>query len=94
MAERFNGRVPRAVLGITGAGHRDLERLPVGFNSAHQARRPRVLDGRSPDEIVRERPARDRGRADPGYRPPSAPCVLPKARPGIERAKDVAPPGS
>jgi hypothetical protein len=27
MAERFDGRVQREVLGITVAGHRDLERL-------------------------------------------------------------------
>jgi transposase InsO family protein len=30
MAERFNGRVQREVLGITVAGHRDLEQLLVG----------------------------------------------------------------
>jgi hypothetical protein len=32
MVERFNGRVQREVLGITVAGHRDLERLLAGFN--------------------------------------------------------------
>ena len=94
MAERFNGRVQREVLGITVASHRDLERLLVGFNSAYNARRQRVLDGRSPDEIVRERLARDRGRANPGYRPPADPCVLPKALLVIERAKDVSRPDS
>ena len=55
MAERFNGRVQREVLGITVASHRDLERLLVGFNSAYNARRQRVLDGRSPEQVVRER---------------------------------------
>src|SRR4051794_9494107 len=55
MVERFNGRVQREVLGITVAGHRDLERLLEGFNRAYNARRQRVLDGRSPDEVVRER---------------------------------------
>jgi hypothetical protein len=40
MAERFAGRVQRGeVLGITVAGHRDLERLLAGFNSADNARR-------------------------------------------------------
>jgi transposase InsO family protein len=92
MAERFNGRVQREVLGITVASHRDLERLLVGFNSAYNARRQRVLDGHSPDEIVRERLARDRGHANPGYRPPSDPCVMPKALLVIERAKDVSQP--
>src|SRR5919206_20187 len=92
MVERFNGRVQRDVLGITVASHRDLERLLAGFNQAYNARRQRVLDGRSPDEVVRERLAQDRSLASPGYRPPSDPCVLPKAMLVIERAKDVSQP--
>ena len=92
MVERFNGRIQREVLGITVASHRDLERLLVGFNSAYNARRQRVLDRRSPDEIVRERLAENKGRANPGYRPPADPCVLPKALLVIECAKDVSQP--
>jgi transposase InsO family protein len=92
MVERFNGRVQREVLGITVAGHRDLERLLEGFNAADNARRQRVLDGRSPDEVVRERLGRDEGLANPGYRPPSDPRVLPKAMLVVERAKDVSQP--
>jgi transposase InsO family protein len=92
MAERFNGRVQREVLGITVASHRDLERLLVGFNSAYNARRQRVLDGRSPDEVVRERLVRDRSLTNPGHRPPADPCVLPKAMLVVERAKDVSQP--
>ena len=37
-------------------GHGDLERLLDGFSSAYNARRQRVLGGRSPEEVVRERP--------------------------------------
>ena len=92
MVERFNGRVQREVLGITVAGHRELERLLAGFNRAYNARRQRVLDGRSPDEVVRERLGRDQGLANPGYRPPSDPCVLPRAMLVIEQAKDVSQP--
>ena len=92
MAERFNGRVQREVLGITVAGHRDLERLLVGFASAYNGRRQRVLGGRSPDEVVRERLTRDRDLANPAYRPPPDPCVLPKALLVVERAKDVSQP--
>src|SRR5512144_1153420 len=55
LAECFNGRVQREVLGITVASHRDLERLLEGFNSAYNARRQRVLNGRSPEMVVRER---------------------------------------
>jgi transposase InsO family protein len=92
MVERFNGRVQREVLGITVASHGDLERLLKGFNSAYNARRQRVLDGRSPEEVVRERLAQDRGLTNPGYRPPSDPCSLPKAMLVIGRAKDVSQP--
>jgi transposase InsO family protein len=94
MVERFNGRVRREVLGITVASHRDLERLLAGFNAAYDARRQRVLGGRSPEEVVRERLGRDRGLANPGYRPPADPCVLPKAMLVIELAKDVSQPDS
>ena len=92
MVERFDGRVQREVLGITVAGHRDLERLLEGVNRAYNARRQRVLDGRSPEEVARERLAQDRGLANPGYRPPSDPCVLPRAMLVIERAKEVSQP--
>src|SRR3954468_2201332 len=94
MAERFNGRVQREVLGITVAGHHDLERLLAGFSSAYNARRQRVLGGRSPEEAVREGLARDRSLANPAYRPPADACVLPKAMLVIERAKDVSQPDS
>jgi transposase InsO family protein len=92
MAERFNGRVQREVLGITVASHRDLERLLAGFNQAYNARRQRVLGGRSPDEIVKERLRQDQGLANAGCRPPFDPCALPKAMLVIDRAKDVSQP--
>jgi transposase InsO family protein len=92
MAERFNGRVQREVLGITVASHRDLERLLAGFNAAYNARRQRVLNGRSPEEVVRERLGRGTSLANPAYRPPPDPCVLPKALLVVERAKDVSQP--
>jgi transposase InsO family protein len=94
MVERSNGRVQREVLGITIAGHRDLERLLAGFNQAYNARRQRVLGGSSPEVIVRERLRQERGLANPGYRPPFDPCALPNAMLVIERAKDVSQPDS
>jgi transposase InsO family protein len=94
MAERFNGRVQREVLGITVASHRDLERLLAGFSSAYNARRQRVLGGRSPEEVVRERLERGESLANPDYRPPPDPCVLPKAMLVLERAEDVSQPDS
>ena len=94
MAERFDGRVQREVLGITVASHRDLERLLAGFNSAYNARRQRVLGGRSPEEVVRERLRRDTSLANPAYRPPSDPGVLPRAMLVVELANDVSQPDS
>src|ERR671913_1752063 len=94
MAERFNGRVQREVLGIAVAGHRDLERLLAGFNSAYNARRQRVLGGRSPEQVARERLRRDTSLANPAYPPPADPCVLPKAMLVIERANEVSQPDS
>src|SRR3954451_25469205 len=55
MEERFNARIQREVLGITVASHRDLETLLHGFNRAYDARRQRVLKGRSPERVVHER---------------------------------------
>jgi transposase InsO family protein len=92
MAERFNGRVQREVLGITVASHRDLERLLTGFNQAYNARHQRVLGRSSPDEVVKERLRRDQGLAKAGWRPPFDPCTLPKAMLVIERAKEVSQP--
>jgi hypothetical protein len=51
-----------------------------------------VSDGRSPEEVVRECLARDRGLANPGYCPRSDPCVVPKAMLVIECAKDIVQP--
>jgi transposase InsO family protein len=90
--ERFDGRVQREVLGVTVASHPDLERLLAGFNQAYNARRQRVLGGKSPAEIVEERLRQDRGLANAGRRPPFDPCALPRAMLVIERAKDVSQP--
>ena len=90
MAERFNGRVQREVLGITVASHRDLKRLLAGFNRAYNARQQRVLGGNSPEQVVREWLAGNDGHANPDYRPPADPCLMPKALLVNERAKDVS----
>jgi hypothetical protein len=74
------------------AGHRDLERLLAGFNSAYNARRQRVLGGTSPEEVVRERLAQDRSLANPDHRPPSDLCALPRALLVVERANEVSQP--
>src|SRR4051794_18601481 len=92
MVERFNGRIQREVLGITIASHGDLETLLRGFNQAYNARRQRVLKGRSPERVVRERLSAAPARANPSHDPPFDPCSLPKALQVITRAKDVSHP--
>jgi transposase InsO family protein len=92
MVERFNGRVQREVLGITISSHRDLETLLQGFNQAYNARRQRVLKGRSPEMVVRERLSAAPARANRSHAPPVNPCSLPKALQVIARAKDVSHP--
>src|SRR3954463_16158917 len=92
MVERFNGRIQREVLGITIASHRDLEILLRGFNQAYNARRQRVLQGRSPERVVHERLGALPARTNPNHDPPFDPCSLPKALQVITRTKDVSHP--
>ena len=94
MVERFNGRIQREVLGITGASHRDLETLLHGFNQAYNVRRQRVLKGRSPERVVHERLSVAPELVNPRSKPPNASSALPKALRVIARAKDVSHPDS
>ncbi|WP_237182707.1 hypothetical protein [Roseomonas marmotae] len=97
MVERFNGRVGSEVLGIAIWSHAQLEHLLRGFNAAYNARRQRVLDGRTPGQVVKERlrarrklarrkPETPEGRAGPED--------IARARLIAEDAKEVSQPGS
>ena len=55
MVERFNGRIVSKVLAITVYSHAQLEQLLRGFNAAYNARRQRVLEGQTPNQVVAER---------------------------------------
>src|ERR671926_760396 len=92
MVERFNGRVGSEVLGITIWSHAQLEQLLRGFNAAYNARRQRVLDGKTPDQIVKERlrARRKLARAAPEGR--AGPEDIAKARLIAEAAKEVSQP--
>jgi transposase InsO family protein len=92
MVERFNGRVGREVLVITVYNHRDLERLLQGYNVAYNARRQRVLKGKAPNDIVRDRLTEKPELASKLYQPPADPCRLPKAMVVVNRAKEVSHP--
>src|ERR687884_92855 len=94
MAERFNGRVGTEVLGITIYSHQDLEQLLRGFNAAYNARRQRVLEGKTPDQVVAERLQAKRILAQGKPQGRAGPCDTTKARLIAERAKEVSRPNT
>jgi transposase InsO family protein len=92
MVERFNGRVGSEVLSITVYSHAQLEQLLRGFNAAYNARRQRVLDGKTPDQVVAERIRKRRKLANPKPQGRAGPEDIPKARLIAEAAKEVSRP--
>jgi transposase InsO family protein len=94
LAERFNGRVGSEVLGVTIWSHAQLEQLLRGFNAAYNARRQRVLDGRTPDEVVAERLKARRKLANAMPHGRAGPDDIAKARLIAEAAKEVSRPDS
>jgi hypothetical protein len=95
MVERFNGQVGSEVLGITIWSHAQLEQLLRGFNAAYNARRQLVLDGRTPDQVVKERLRARRKLARPKPETPegrAGPEDITRARLIVEDAKDVSEP--
>ena len=93
LAERFNGRGPREVLGITVHSHADLETLLQGFNQAYNRRRQRVLGGASPERMVQQRLALRPELVNPRFRPPD-PNALPQALQVVAAASEVSQPDS
>ena len=91
--KRRENHFPSALY-IIPASHGDLETLLRGFNQAYNARRQRVLKGRSPEMVVSERLGALPARANPNHDPPFNPCSLPKALQIITQAKDVSHPDS
>jgi transposase InsO family protein len=92
MVERFNGRVSREVLGITIDLHRDREPLLRGFNAAYNARRQRVLDGRTPAQVVAEHLQAKRKLASVKPHGRAGPNDIIKARLLAEAAPEVSQP--
>ena len=92
--ERAAVRVSFEVLGIPIHSHRQLEEFLRGFNAACNARRQRVLDGRTPDQVAAEcvdgKP--ELARLNPPGR--AGPCDTTKARLIADRAKEVSQPDS
>ncbi len=92
------------MLGITVWSHQQLERLLRGFNAAYNARRQRVLDGKTPDQVVAERLKARRRLAKPkpeggagtarAERNRTRRDAIADARLVAEAGKDVSPPDS
>jgi transposase InsO family protein len=94
LVERFNGRVGSEVLAIAVHSHRALEQLLRGFNAACNARRQRVLDGRTPDQVVAERLEARRELANTKPHGRAGPCDTTRARLIADAAKEVSQPDS
>ena len=92
MVERFHRRVSSEVLGITIYSHRNLEQLLCGFNAAYNARRQRVLDGKTPNQIVAERLKARRQLVNTKTHDRAGPDDIIKARLIVETAKEVSQP--
>ena len=76
----------------TGHSHRQLERLLRGFNAAYNARRQRVLDGKTPDQVVAERLKAKPELANAKPHGRAGPCDTTKARLIAQAAKEVSQP--
>ena len=72
---------------------RDLEHLLRGYNQAYNARRQRVLHGRSPEDVMRRRLRAKPDLANPRHQPPD-PTVMPNALLAVERAEKLPQPDS
>ncbi len=94
MVERFNGRIASEVLAINVYSHRALEQLMRGFNTAYNARRQRVLVGRTPNQDVIEHFKAKPQRANPAPYGCPGPCDTTKARLIANAAKEVSQPDS
>jgi 23S rRNA G2069 N7-methylase RlmK/C1962 C5-methylase RlmI len=92
MVKRFNGHLGSAVLGITIYSHRDLEQLLRGFNAAYNARRQRVLNSKTPNQVVAERLKARRKRANAKPQDRAGPDDIARARLIAEAAKEVSQP--
>ena len=90
MVERLNGRIGSEVLGIATYSHRQLEQLLRGFNQAYNTRRQRVLDSKTPNQVVAEHLNAEPKRANPAPHGGTGPCDAAKARLIADRAKEAS----
>lgn len=92
MVERFNGRIVSEVLSINIYSHRALEQLLRGFNTAYNAQQQRVLNGRTPNQIVAERLKAEPKLANAAPHARAGPWDTTKARLIVDAAKEGSQP--
>ena len=94
MVERFNGRIVSEVLSINITSHRALEQVLRGFNTVYNARRQRVLEGKTPNQVAAEHLKAEPRLANPAPFDRAGPCDTTKARLIVDAAKEVSQPDS
>jgi transposase InsO family protein len=92
MVERFNGRIVSEVLSINIHSHPALEQVLRGFNTAYNARRQRVLDGKTPNQVATEHLTAQPKLANPAPLGRAGPRNTTKARLIVDAAKEVSQP--
>ena len=93
MIERSNGRVQRQALGITLYSHSDLKIVLRGFNAAYNSRRQRVLNGLSPEIVLRQRLEAEPALANPTDKPPNR-ISIKRALQVVAHPKEISHPDS
>jgi hypothetical protein len=79
------------MLGITLYSHSDLEIILRLFNAAYNSRRQRVLNGLSPEMVLRQPLEAEPALANPTYKPPNR-TIIKRALQVVARAKEVSHP--
>ena len=80
------------MLGINIYSHPALEQPLRGFNQAYNARRQRVLDGQTPNQVAADHLTAKPKLANPAPHGRAGPCHAAKARLIADRAKEVSQP--
>jgi hypothetical protein len=84
--------VSSEVPGLTISSHRDLEPLRRGFKAAYNARRQRVLGGKTPNPVVAERLQARPQLAHVKTQDRAGPDDIAQARLIVEAANEVSQP--
>jgi len=94
MVERISRRISSEVLGINIYSDCAMEQALRGFNTAYNTRRQRVLDGKTPNQVVAKCLDAEPKLANPVPHCRAGPCDIIKARLIVDAAKEVSQPNN